>query len=102
MPTYEYYCARCEASYDLQEGFSAPNRHRCKECKRGMAKRVLHAPRIVFKGSGFYATDSKGKSAAVTESDGDAEPKTETKTKTKPAATKKDSGTAEPTTSAAS
>ncbi|MGK2964144.1 MAG: FmdB family zinc ribbon protein [Tepidiformaceae bacterium] len=69
MPTYEYHCKRCEATYDLQESFSAATTHRCKECKRGMAKRVLHAPRILFKGSGFYATDSKNKEAAVAEGD---------------------------------
>ncbi|MEX2080034.1 MAG: FmdB family zinc ribbon protein, partial [Dehalococcoidia bacterium] len=64
MPTYEYHCGHCDATYDLQEGFSAETRHRCKECKRGMAKRVLHVPQIVFKGSGFYATDNKSKTAA--------------------------------------
>ncbi len=59
MPTYEYQCQRCEASYDLYESFSAAARHRCRQCRRGMAQRVLHPPTIVFKGSGFYATDSR-------------------------------------------
>ena len=69
MPTYEYHCKRCEATYDLQESFSAETTHRCKECKRGTAKRVLHAPRVLFKGSGFYVTDSKNREAAVSEGD---------------------------------
>jgi len=86
VPTYEYQCKRCEAVYDLQESFSAPTTHRCKECKRGTAKRVLHAPRILFKGSGFYVTDSKNRDSAVSESDSNSkksEPKTETKTESK-------------------
>jgi putative FmdB family regulatory protein len=53
MPTYEYSCPECSAVYELQESFSAEPRHRCKKCGRGDARRVLHAPRIVFKGSGF-------------------------------------------------
>lgn len=68
MPTYEYRCGKCESSYDLQESFSAPNKHRCKECKRGTAKRVLTPPTIVFKGSGFYATDNKGSSTLASAS----------------------------------
>lgn len=75
MPTYEYQCKRCEAVYDLQESFSAPTTHRCKECKRGTAKRVLHAPRIVFKGSGFYVTDSKSRESATSDADAPKEKK---------------------------
>jgi putative FmdB family regulatory protein len=65
MPTYEYHCPKCKATYDLQQSFSAEATHKCEACNKGTAKRVLHAPRVVFKGSGFYATDSKSRSAAV-------------------------------------
>lgn len=65
MPTYEYQCLRCKKNYDLREGFSAEVTHTCQRCGKGTAKRVLHAPRVVFKGSGFYATDSRNKSAAL-------------------------------------
>ena len=67
MPTYEYHCPKCKATYDLRESFSAETTHACVECGKGTAKRVLHAPRVVFKGSGFYATDAKSRSTAVTE-----------------------------------
>ena len=80
MPTYEYHCPRCKATYDLQQGFSAETTHPCVECGKGTAKRVLHAPRVVFKGSGFYATDGKSRSTAVTEP---AAPTTTPKTETK-------------------
>ncbi len=59
MPTYEYHCGACNRSYERREGFDAPATHRCDFCKRGKAKRVLHAPTVVFKGSGFYVNDSK-------------------------------------------
>ena len=69
MPIYEYHCPACEATYELQQSFSAQTTHTCEECKKGTAKRVLHAPRVVFKGSGWYATDSR-KSASTVEDAG--------------------------------
>jgi len=51
----------------------------CVECGKGTAKRVLHAPRVVFKGSGFYATDGKGRSTSVTEPSAPPAPKPEAK-----------------------
>lgn len=68
MPTYEYLCDRCNKSYELQESFSADSRHTCHKCGKGTAKRVLHAPRVLYKGSGFYVTDSKKSSSSYSES----------------------------------
>ncbi len=68
MPTYEYHCPKCDATYELRQGFDAETTQTCTECGKGIAKRVLHAPPIVFKGSGWYVTDSKGKSSARTDS----------------------------------
>ncbi|MCC7366389.1 MAG: zinc ribbon domain-containing protein [Dehalococcoidia bacterium] len=65
MPIYEYSCPACDATYELQQSFSAETTHTCTECGKGTAKRVLHAPRVVFKGSGWYATDSRKSSSAV-------------------------------------
>lgn len=68
MPTYEYHCDSCGETYDLHQGFSAATEHACEECGKGIAKRVLHAPRVVFKGSGWYVTDSRNSSVASTDS----------------------------------
>ena len=57
MPTYEYECPSGHR-YEKREGFDAPAKQRCASCRR-TARRVLHAPPIVFKGSGFYVTDSR-------------------------------------------
>jgi putative FmdB family regulatory protein len=72
MPTYEYKCQECGATYELQESFTAASTHTCRKCERGTAKRVLHAPRIVFKGSGFYVTDNRKGSPADSESSSDS------------------------------
>lgn len=58
MPTYEYSCMDCSHVYDKREGFDAPALQECPVCD-GTARRVLHAASIVFKGSGFYVTDSR-------------------------------------------
>lgn len=58
MPTYEYRCTACHVTYERREGFDAPAQQDCPECG-GLARRVLHAPPIIFKGSGFYTTDYK-------------------------------------------
>ena len=59
MPTYEYQCDSCRRRYELREGFDAPSSHPCERCEKGTANRVLHAPTVVFKGSGFYVNDSR-------------------------------------------
>jgi putative FmdB family regulatory protein len=66
VPLYDYKCSNGH-QYELREGFDAPSRQPCQTC--GVeAKRVLHPPPIVFKGSGFYITDSrKGSQATLAE-----------------------------------
>ncbi len=69
MPTYEYECNRCKAVYELRQGFDAETTHKCEECGKGTAKRILHAPKVLFKGSGWYVTDSRGKNPAAAETE---------------------------------
>lgn len=73
VPTYEYQCNRCKAVYELRQGFDAETTHKCEECGKGTAKRILHAPKVLFKGSGWYVTDSKGKNPAASEADSKTE-----------------------------
>jgi putative FmdB family regulatory protein len=65
VPTYEYRCAAGH-QYEKREGFDAPAKQRCEKCGKS-ANRVIFAPPIVFKGSGFYKTDNRG-SASSSES----------------------------------
>ncbi len=75
MPTYEYRCDSCRRRYERRESFSAPASHACQRCKRGTATRILHAPTVVFKGSGFYVNDSRKsqESSSSGDSSGDSE-----------------------------
>lgn len=101
MPTYEYHCAGCRATYELRESFSAETTHTCQECGNGVARRVLHAPRVVFKGSGFYATDSRKATTSVADADSKTET-AETKAEATPASDSSSTSTdASDTTAAA-
>ncbi|MFA6450335.1 MAG: FmdB family zinc ribbon protein [bacterium] len=63
MPVYEYECQNCGNRFDIEHGINEVTRKRCPEC-RGKIKKCFSAVGIVFKGSGFYVTDSKGKNPA--------------------------------------
>ena len=75
MPIYEYLCAKCSNLYEKREGFDAPAKQKCPKC-RGKAQRVIQVAPIVFKGSGFYKTDSRkappSEPAAATASSSDS------------------------------
>ncbi len=58
MPTYEYRCTQCGHEYEMREGFDAPATQLCSRCG-GESRRVIHAPLVLFKGSGFYVTDNR-------------------------------------------
>ena len=69
MPTYEYTCKKCGQSFDIVQSFSdKPLKKHPGECG-GPVQKVFHASGIVFKGSGFYVTDSRGASSVKTASD---------------------------------
>ena len=58
MPTYEYCCSVCGHQYEKREGFDASPVQSCPRCGEE-ARRVLQSPPILFKASGFYATDNR-------------------------------------------
>jgi len=61
VPLYEYACAKCGHHFEKIESTSASARKKCPKCG-GKSERVLTAPAIQFKGSGWYVTDYAGKS----------------------------------------
>ncbi len=82
MPIYEYECRECGKSVDIRHGFKEKIEQKCAECGGELARR-FHAAGIVFKGSGFYVTDSRKSSGGeAKKSGGDA------KSDAKPAETK--------------
>ena len=60
MPTYQYACTECGHSFDIVQSFSDDSLTVCPECG-GRLRKVFNAVGVVFKGSGFYRTDSRGK-----------------------------------------
>ena len=68
MPTYEYACKSCGETIEVFQSFSDKPLKKHKECG-GDLQKVFHARGIVFKGGGFYATDSKSSSSTKTAGD---------------------------------
>jgi putative FmdB family regulatory protein len=57
MPVYAYQCENCGVQFEKQQSFSDQPLVRCPECGKKTLKKVYQPVGIVFKGSGFYATD---------------------------------------------
>lgn len=63
MPTYEYACTSCGNRFEAFQRIDEDPLSVCEACGGGLRK-VFHPAGIVFKGSGFYATDSRPKPKA--------------------------------------
>lgn len=62
MPIYTYRCENCGVQFDRQQHFSDAPLTRCPECGEDALRKVYTPVGIVFKGSGFYATDHRSPS----------------------------------------
>ena len=82
MPTYQYRCTACGEELEAVQKFSDPALTTCTACG-GDLRKVYSAVGVVFKGSGFYATDSrKPKSAPASDSSKESSSKTDSKSTT--------------------
>ena len=63
MPTYQYACTECGHAFEQFQSFSDASLTECPECQ-GRLRKVYNAVGVVFKGSGFYRTDSRGKDSS--------------------------------------
>ena len=63
MPTYQYSCTECGHFFEQFQSFSEESLTVCPECQ-GRLRKVFNAVGVVFKGSGFYRTDSRASSSA--------------------------------------
>lgn len=64
MPTYAYACRDCGHAFDVQQSFSDDSLTVCPECE-GQLRKKFNSVGVVFKGSGFYRTDSRSSSSSV-------------------------------------
>ncbi len=64
MPTYTYRCTACGNQFDVRQSMSEDPLHICEKCG-GNLRKIINSVGIVFKGSGFYRTDSASSSKAA-------------------------------------
>jgi len=85
MPIYIYQCDNCGVQFEKQQSFSEHALVRCPECGKKTLKKVFQPVGIVFKGSGFYATDHHSPSGQISKkADEKAEKDSKASTESKP------------------
>ena len=86
MPVYTYRCESCGVQFERHQSFHDEPLKTCPECRKKTLKKVITSSRIIFKGSGFYATDHRSASGS---SSRESKPEsTEKKEESKPSDTK--------------
>ncbi|MCC7116971.1 MAG: zinc ribbon domain-containing protein [Anaerolineales bacterium] len=80
MPVYTYRCENCGIQFEKHQAFTDNPLKTCPECRKKALKKVITPTKIIFKGSGFYATDHKSPSGATSTTKAE---KTESKSETK-------------------
>ena len=98
MPTYQYACTACGEQLEAVQSFSDPSLTECPACS-GQLRKVFSAVGVVFKGSGFYKTDSRSSSSATSPA-AKSESKSETKSESSPAPAKTESSSTSSTPAA--
>lgn len=86
MPIYEYECRKCKAHMEVFQKVSDKPPSKCRKCG-GKLEKLISAPAIQFKGSGWYVTDYAGKAtkSEKSESEPAADKKSEKKKESSPA-----------------
>ncbi|MGB8208592.1 MAG: FmdB family zinc ribbon protein [Mycobacterium sp.] len=69
MPTYSYVCTECDNRFDVVQAFTDDSLTTCEQCS-GRLRKLFNSVGVVFKGSGFYRTDSR--ESTKSSSDGSA------------------------------
>lgn len=67
MPTYQYACKECGHRFEAVQSFSDASLTECPECT-GPLRKLYGAVGVIFKGSGFYRTDSRSSSSSSSSS----------------------------------
>ncbi len=107
MPLYAYECTNCGVNFERQQKFTDNPIKRCPECGKNTVRRVIQPAGIIFKGSGWYKTDSRSSSSDTSSSSSSSsskskkssdksESKGESKTETKSTETKSSESSATP------
>jgi len=62
MPVYTYRCSSCGSQFEQHQSFDDAPLKTCPKCKKKALRKVITPTKVIFKGSGFYATDNKSAS----------------------------------------
>lgn len=65
MPTYEYECRTCGYVFERVQNMSDDPVRDCPECGQAVRRNIFGGSGVIFKGSGFYVNDSRGKNPAA-------------------------------------
>jgi putative FmdB family regulatory protein len=95
MPLYDYACTQCGRTFEVRHGFDEVHQDPCTVCGAPV-RRVFNAAPVLFKGSGFYVTDSRRSSGG-----GKSEKSEKPENADKPEKAEKPAGEASPTADAA-
>jgi putative FmdB family regulatory protein len=101
VPTYEYACTACAERLEAVQSFADAPLTECPACG-GLLRKVFSPVGVVFKGSGFYKTDSRKPSSSSNGSGSKPDAKPEPKTESKPAETSTSSTSSTSTDSSSS
>ena len=99
MPIYTYRCENCGVQFDRRQSYNDEPLKLCPECHKEALRKVYLPVGIVFKGSGFYATDNRSPSGGEfrgKEDIADSGVETEAEEKTKPKKKKSEKAKAKP------
>jgi putative FmdB family regulatory protein len=86
VPTYVYACKNCGHRFEQYQSFSEDSLTSCPECAQEALRKVFDSVGIVFKGPGFYSTDSTTSGASTTASSSSSAESSSAPTSTTPAA----------------
>ena len=70
MPTYSYACTECDNRFDIVQAFTDDALTTCQRCS-GRLRKIFNSVGVVFKGSGFYRTDSRESAKSSTNGSGE-------------------------------
>lgn len=66
MPVHTYHCEECNHEFDAHQAFSEDSLSVCPNCGKATLYKIYKPALVVFKGKGFYVTDSKSSSSTLT------------------------------------
>ena len=99
MPTYSYACTECDNKFDLVQSFTDDSMTECPQCD-GRLRKLFGKVGVVFKGSGFYRTDSRESAKSGAKSSASSSESTGSSSSEKSSSTSSDGSRSSSTSSA--